>query len=208
MTCCLIPSLRGFGQAVPPVSFWKRDSGTTRHTLSEATFWVEGQPFSLRDGFWLLSPVADAPSRNGRRQLRRFAPRVKMLQYTQARQRYRGRCGSQPLFRWPPVRRILLQRVVDDQDTPPNSPEAAHSSPEEAVEGVQRRTRPPAFQDRDLLSKGTDFESRVTATVEEDVDGGEDGEHEFEHEFLLKHGVTRHSQADRAEKQAAILKTL
>jgi len=146
MTCCLIPSLRGFGQAVPPVSFWKRDSGTTRHTLSEATFWVEGQPFSLRDGFWLLSPVADAPSRNGRRQLRRFAPRVKMLQYTQARQRYRGRCGSQPLFRWPPVRRILLQRVVDDQDTPPNSPEAAHSSPEEAVEGVQRRTRPLRFK--------------------------------------------------------------
>jgi len=44
--------------------------------------------------------------------------------------------------------------------------------------------------------------------VEEDVDGGEDGEDEFEHEFLLKHGVTRHSQADRAETQAAILKTL
>ncbi len=42
MTCCLIPALRGFGQAVPSVSFWKRDRGTARHTLFEATFWVMG----------------------------------------------------------------------------------------------------------------------------------------------------------------------
>ena len=40
--CCRIPALRGFGQAVPSVSFWIRDRGTARHTLFEATFWVVG----------------------------------------------------------------------------------------------------------------------------------------------------------------------
>ncbi len=42
LNCCLVPGLRGFGQAVPSVSFRKRDRGTARRTLFEATFWVVG----------------------------------------------------------------------------------------------------------------------------------------------------------------------
>ena len=40
VNCCRILAHRGFGQAVPSVSFWKRDRGTARHTLFEATFWA------------------------------------------------------------------------------------------------------------------------------------------------------------------------
>ncbi|HNY39038.1 MAG TPA: hypothetical protein PKJ41_01535 [Bryobacteraceae bacterium] len=76
-------------------------------------------------------------------------------------------------------------RLHDDQDVPPTRPETAQSAPEEPLEGVQRRTRSLALQDRDLLSKGKDFESRVAATSEENADGGEDGESEFEHELPL-----------------------
>ena len=42
VNCCLIRALRGSGRAIPSVSFWKRDRGTARHTLFEATFWVVG----------------------------------------------------------------------------------------------------------------------------------------------------------------------
>jgi hypothetical protein len=76
-------------------------------------------------------------------------------------------------------------RLHEDQDVPPTRPQAAQSASEEAVEAIQGRTRPLAFQCRNLLSKGKDFESRVAATAEENADGGEDGESEFEHELPL-----------------------
>ena len=73
----------------------------------------------------------------------------------------------------------------NDQDVPPTRPETAQSAPEEAIEGVQGRTRSLAFQYRDLLSKGKDFESRVAATAEEDTYSGEECEYEREHEPIV-----------------------
>ncbi len=40
LNCCRIPALRGFGQTGPSASFWKRNRGTARHMLFEATFWA------------------------------------------------------------------------------------------------------------------------------------------------------------------------
>jgi hypothetical protein len=76
-------------------------------------------------------------------------------------------------------------RLHDDQDALPTRPKTTQSTPEEAVEGVQRRAGPLAFQHSNLLSKGKDFESRVAAPAEENAYGGEDGEDELLHELTV-----------------------
>ena len=62
----------------------------------------------------------------------------------------------------------------DLKDIHPAGPEARQGSPEEPVQGVQRRTRSLALQNCQLLSKREDFEGDVAAILEEDPDGGED----------------------------------
>lgn len=62
----------------------------------------------------------------------------------------------------------------DLEDIHPAGPEARQGSPEEPVEGVQRRPRSLTLQNCQLLPQGEDFEGDVAAILEEDPDGGED----------------------------------
>ena len=73
----------------------------------------------------------------------------------------------------------------DDQDAGPTGPEAAEGGPEEPVPRVQDWPRPFAFEHRDLLSEGEDFEGRIGSTAEEDTDHGEDGDDELGYELTL-----------------------
>ena len=47
------------------------------------------------------------------------------------------------------------------------------------------RPRSLAFQHRDLLSEGEDFEGRIGSAADENADHGEDGEDELRHELTL-----------------------
>jgi hypothetical protein len=62
----------------------------------------------------------------------------------------------------------------DDKDVGPAGPNAAEGRPEEPVHRVQCWPRPFAFEDRDLLSEGEEFEGGIASTAEEDADGGEE----------------------------------
>lgn len=73
----------------------------------------------------------------------------------------------------------------DLQDVHPAGPATRQGSPEEPVQGVQRRPRSLALPHRQLLPQGEDFEGDVAAILEEDPDGGEDGEDEFGHELTV-----------------------
>jgi hypothetical protein len=61
----------------------------------------------------------------------------------------------------------------DEEDVGPVGPDAAQGRPEESVQAAQGWPRSSAFQYRDLLSKGKDFEGSVASTAEEDPYGGE-----------------------------------
>jgi hypothetical protein len=56
--------------------------------------------------------------------------------------------------------------------------------PEKSVQRVQYRVRPFAFQNRDVLAEGEDFQRRVAPTAEEDADHRQHGEDEFAHRFI------------------------
>jgi len=78
----------------------------------------------------------------------------------------------------------------DDQDIGPAGPEPAQGRPEESVQVAQGRPRPSAFQYRDLLSKGKDFEGSVASTAEEDPDGGQKSKDESGHKPYVVACVT------------------
>jgi hypothetical protein len=58
-------------------------------------------------------------------------------------------------------------RLYDDENVRPARPKAAESGPEESAQLVNDGTRSFAFEHRDLLSEGEDFESRITPTAKE-----------------------------------------
>jgi hypothetical protein len=58
-------------------------------------------------------------------------------------------------------------RLHDDENVRPAGSKAAESSPEESVQPVKDWSRSFAFEHRNLLSEGEDFESRITPTVKE-----------------------------------------
>jgi hypothetical protein len=58
------------------------------------------------------------------------------------------------------------------QRIPPATPSHPQYCPEEPIQRAQRRPGPPPLQDSHLLSKGEDFDSDVSAALEEDAGGG------------------------------------
>src|SRR5215472_16140798 len=61
----------------------------------------------------------------------------------------------------------------------------AQGIPKESVEPVQGWTRPFAFEHRDLLSEGQDFESRITPTAKENPERRKECEDRVDHELTL-----------------------
>ena len=138
------------------------------------------------------SPGFRSPSERtlvSREVLCRAAPRVAIVEPTQAGERNQCCVGGRLWLDWPPMRRILAQRIVtktsavpsddglrlhDDEDVSPAGPTAAQGRPEEPVGGVQGRSGAFPFEDRDLLSEGEDFEGGVASTAEENTNGGEE----------------------------------
>jgi hypothetical protein len=62
--------------------------------------------------------------------------------------------------------------------------------PEEAVEAVQRRSRPLTFEHGDLLPQREDFKRGIHATAEESADGSQECGDQIEHESTV---VTSHN---------------
>src|SRR5215510_11700946 len=71
------------------------------------------------------------------------------------------------------------------EDIHPAGPATRQGSPEEPVQGVERRPRSLALQHCQLLPQGEDFERDVGAILEEDPHSAEDGEDEFGHELMV-----------------------
>src|SRR5688572_14817347 len=66
-------------------------------------------------------------------------------------------------------------RLHDNEEVGPPRPEPAQRSPEQPVKGVQRWTRPLAFQHGELLAQGEHLKRGVFTGAEEDPDGGQKG---------------------------------
>jgi hypothetical protein len=62
-------------------------------------------------------------------------------------------------------------RLHDDKNVRPAGPKAAESGPEESVQPVNHGVRTFAFEHRNLLSEGEDFESCITPTAKENSEG-------------------------------------
>ena len=65
-------------------------------------------------------------------------------------------------------------RFHNDEGVSPAGPNVAQDGPEEPVERGQRRSRPFALENSDLLAEGEYFEGGVTATVKEYADRSQD----------------------------------
>ena len=61
-------------------------------------------------------------------------------------------------------------RSHDDENVRPAGPEAAESGPEESVQPLNVGARTFAFEHRNLLSEGEDFESNITPTAKENLE--------------------------------------
>jgi len=90
----------------------------------------------------------------------------------------------------------------DDEDVSPARPTVAQGSPKESVQPVQDWTRPFAFEHRDLLSEGQDFESSITPTAKENSERRKECEGSVEHEltFLTWRNVGFSQTADKASQ--------
>jgi hypothetical protein len=73
----------------------------------------------------------------------------------------------------------------DDENLTPTRPKAAKHGPEQAIDAIERRPTPFAFQNSDLLTECEDFHGRIGSTPKEDTDRGEKGKDGFEHELTL-----------------------
>src|SRR5215467_9456097 len=94
----------------------------------------------------------------------------------------------------------------DDEDVSPTGPTMAQGIPKESVQPVQGWTRPLAFEHRDLLSEGQDFESRITPTAKENPERRKECEDRVDHELtLLTWRNVGFSQAGDRESQVLAL---
>ena len=71
----------------------------------------------------------------------------------------------------------------NDEDVGPARPTVAQGSPKDSVQPVQSWPRPFAFEHRDLLSEGQDFESSVTPTAKENSERRKECEDRVDHEL-------------------------
>jgi hypothetical protein len=69
----------------------------------------------------------------------------------------------------------------DYQRILPARPSRSQDRPEESIQRAQRRPGPSPLQDGYLLAKREDFDSDVSAAVEEDASGSNQGEYEWQH---------------------------
>ena len=86
----------------------------------------------------------------------------------------------------PPDHRV---RFHNDQNIRPSRPYVPQRGPEEAVEAVQRRSRPFSFEHGDLLSQCENFQGGVDAIAEEGADSSQECGDQVEHESTV---VTSH----------------
>jgi len=87
----------------------------------------------------------------------------------------------------PPDHRV---RFHNDQNIRPSRPYVPQRGPEEAVEAVQRRSRPFSFEHGDLLSQCENFQGGVHAIAEEGADSSQECGDQVEHESTV---VTSHN---------------
>jgi len=66
----------------------------------------------------------------------------------------------------------------------PARPSRPQYRPEEPIQRAQRRPGPPPLQHSHLLAKGEDFDSDVSAALEEDASGGNQSEEKWQHGLL------------------------
>ena len=72
-------------------------------------------------------------------------------------------------------------RFDDHQRILPARPTCPQDGPEQPIQSAQQRPGPFPLQDKHLLAKGEDFDSDISATLEEDAGGGNQGEEEWQH---------------------------
>ena len=72
----------------------------------------------------------------------------------------------------------------DYQRIPLTRPSRPQDRPEEPIQRAQR-PGPSPLQDSHLLAKGEDFDSDVSAALEENAGGGNQGEDEWQHGLLV-----------------------
>src|SRR5215472_15551259 len=76
-------------------------------------------------------------------------------------------------------------RLHDDENVRAAGEAAAQGGPEESVHPVDDGTRPFAFDHRDLLSEGEDFESSIAPTAKENLERGKECEDRVDHELTV-----------------------
>ena len=76
-------------------------------------------------------------------------------------------------------------RLDDDQRILPARPSHPQERPEQPIQRAQRRPGPSPLQDGHLLAQGEDFDSDVSAALEEDAGGGNQAQDEWKHGLVL-----------------------
>jgi hypothetical protein len=78
----------------------------------------------------------------------------------------------------------------DDENLGPARPNLTEARPEEPVQPIQPGTGSLPLEHGDLLSEGENLEGGVTATTEEDANGGQESKDELEHKPYVVACVT------------------